>query len=154
VPQAEIDRVVKARLSRWQRHPDWEDIYQEGRIAAWQAVQGRRDPDHWKALADRAAGFALAGFLRSPANRERKFGKQGQPVAEMLPLSSELPAPDFAPGVIERLAFEEWRDRLTVPQRQVVDLHLREGLTLQETARRLSISRNTAKERLYWALRK
>jgi len=154
VPLAEIDRVVKARLGRWRNHPDWEDIFQVGRIEAWRAVQGRRCPEQWKPLAARAAVFALWGFLRSSGHWHRRHTRRGIPCPELLPLSGELPVEDFAPALLERIDFEAWAAGLSVPQRQVVKLHLVEGLTLQETARRLGIARNSAQERLRWALKR
>lgn len=154
VPQDEIDRVVKSRLGRWQQHPDWEDIYQEGRIAAWRAVQAKGRPHGWKTLADRAAGRALCDFLRSARNRLRQYGQRHSPVVQHEPLPDELEVADFAAAVIDRVAFQQRLAELTAAQRAVVLLHLGQGLTLQETARRLGISRNSAKERLNGALRR
>jgi len=63
-PVDELMRVVRVALRPYAGHREYEDIYSEALIHAWQVVS-RSAWDHWTTIAWRAAHFQAGEYLRN-----------------------------------------------------------------------------------------
>lgn len=125
------------------RDPDLaEDVCQETFLKSWRRVGSLRDEDPAPWLNRIAANEAVSAWRR----RHRL-----QALRERIGLD-----PGAGPGLSAeaRLDLSQALDRLKVEERAVVVLHYYQDLSVEDTARALSIPTDTAKSRLKSALRR
>ena len=131
-------------------HPDDAlDLVQEVFLGVYRNLASYRGDGAFPAWLFRIAAFRCTDYLR----RRRDMGSldDGEPVAEPCtgfdPVLTAI-ATDANRQVVRALAM------LPPPQRHVVELKFFQSCTFDEIGERLGISPNTAKTRLYSALRK
>lgn len=141
----EDERMYRAITSRAVRflssHPQYEDALGVAHLEVWRQLmryppEERGGKHRLVAAIARRAGIH---FLRSPANDERTYSRDGFPIERPLPLhqvEDYLPQravePDFVPALIERLWQrqvwrEAWAAAATV-DRQILSLYVVRGL--------------------------
>jgi DNA-directed RNA polymerase specialized sigma24 family protein len=65
VTEQDVERLINYKLERFRTHPEWPDIQQEARIAAWKALEKTRgEPWAPSTVVCKAAAWAAAEYLR------------------------------------------------------------------------------------------
>lgn len=137
----------RAGLLSWFRHRglqehDAEDCVQDTFIRLQQAL-GRYE-----------AMGSFPGFLRLLArNAWVDWSRRRRPESQPLESAAQLPCPRGA-AAEERLDLQHAWTRLSVRQRDVLELTVRSGLSYREVGRRLGIPEGTVKSRVYHAVRR
>jgi RNA polymerase sigma-70 factor (ECF subfamily) len=128
------------------RHDAAEDAVQQVFVAVVRDRGARiRDPEPYLRRAVRNTCYSK---LRSPAPVSGDApSERGRPLLELL--SGEAPG---QPGLEDRLALEAAISQLPPEQREVLHLHVFEGLTFKEVADATGESANTAASRYRYAL--
>lgn len=120
-----------------------EDATQQALVEIWRTLPKLRDPARFDGWTYRILVHAC---YREAKRYKRSFGSE--------PGERELAGPDQMATVNDRDQIERGFARLSVNQRAVVVLHYFADLTIDDTARALSISPGTAKSRLSRAMKR
>lgn len=103
---ADLERLVEWTLRRYRRHPEWEDIRQEGLLRALEDLAAVPDRAKWSTIAHHAAIWGAAAYLRSrrchPDHYRRRDGRAAE--VRLVPLSEwRGAAGDFSGRIIARV---------------------------------------------------
>lgn len=98
-----LEQTVGWKVAAWTGHPDFDDLKQEARIAAWQAVEEARAQGKTLAVntvAGRAAHWKALDFLRSRQATRRVLRPGQTPGVTFVPLDSlwDDQREDYEPG--------------------------------------------------------
>ncbi len=120
------------------------DVLQETNIVLWKKREDFKAGTNFKAWAFTVARFQVLAFIR---DRKR------EPIDVLTPELMEVFAEDSEEIAMEyepRLrALRECRGKLPAKSRKLLDLHYREGLSLEKAAETLAISPNAVKQALF-----
>ncbi len=138
----DLERLVDYRLRRFRSHEEFQDIRQEGLIAAWQAWQRRPDLP-FSMVVCRQAYWGALEYLRSTRCRQPRRERREIAAPEFLPLAD---LERFAPAGAEEEGFRRIEDQalfrrawslLRDRERAAVRLVFGAGLSYAAAARRM-----------------
>ncbi len=164
----DLPDLVQAKVHRWRGHPDWDDILAESYYEAWKSYVRTSQTGACPPMAG-----AMLGAARGPSQWQRRWRGdkrhcsrlrlQGTvSLEELAPADyeadecSETPAvASFVPDLVERLWYGWLWERIAAicTPRMVEVLRLvTGGLTMQQVADRLGLSRRGVEYHYYQAL--
>lgn len=147
-----LQRVAGFHLAAWRQHPDYEDLVQEAVVGAWIAWRKAEGAHPIAAFLKLAARWRGIDWLR----HRTLLGRRGQRQAlECVLLPEVTVEPDYPTAAAQAEQRQVWArvmSRLSRRDQSVVALVIGEGLTYDEAARRLQVSRDTVKHVLRRAL--
>ena len=140
-------RIYNYALRMVGHQDDAMDLMQEVFLGVYRNLSGYRGDGVFAAWLFRIASFRCTDYLR----RRRDFREFDETTAEA---SDDLAPPDAAMATHANDRIARALQTLPVEQRHVVELKFFQQFTFDDIGEHLGISPNTAKTRLYGALRK